>query len=114
MGTMLVTWHGAGQNGAGGEQPVARLSGSKTDRVTTSAVSAGPATTGQGQTSRKTDGGFVTVTAVGVNLWVVAGTAPVAAYPAAGAQGNGFPVMSGQAITFGINRGDKVAAVEFT
>lgn len=117
MGTMLATFHAAGQPsdpGADAMQPVARLTGAKTERVTTSGTSA--ATTlaaAQGASNRKTDGGFVTISAVGANLFCVAGTAPTAAYPAAGANSNGFPVMSGQSITFALKVGEKVAAIEF-
>jgi len=116
MGTMLVTYHQAGQPGGGTTQPVIRLPGATTERVTTSGTSA--RTTGaapQGPSGKKTDGGFATVFAIGANLFVVSGTGtPTAAYPAAGASGNGSAVLSGQSITFAVKPGEKIAAIEFT
>jgi len=114
MGTMLATFHSAGQPVGDENLAVVRLTGAKTERITTSGVSAATTLTGiQGASGKKSDGGFVTVTAIGANLYVVPGTAPVAAYPAAGANNNGFPVMSGQSITFALIKGDKIAAIEF-
>lgn len=96
--------------------PVPRLSGATTERVTTSGTSA--RTTGtapQGPSGKKSDGSFVTVTAQGANLFVLAGTgSPVAAYPGAGNTGNGYPVMSGQSQSFAVKPGEKIAAIEFT
>lgn len=122
MGKMLVSFHQAGQTSMGDAMPVARLSTAKTENVTTNAATSA-VTTSQaattaglpaGNTNRKQDGGFATVTAVGVNILAVAGAAPTAAMPAAGALGSGFPVMAGQSITFAVAKGDKVAGIEFT
>jgi|SRR6478609_4938549 len=115
MGTMLATFHGGGAPLADAMLPVARLTGAKTERVTTSATSAATTLAAtQGPSGTKSDGGCVTITAVGVNLYCVAGAAPTAVYPTAGTNSNGFPVMSGQSITFAVAKGDKVAAIEFT
>lgn len=115
MGTMLVSFHAGGASYGDEVLPVARLTGAKTERKTTnpstSVVTTLTATYGGG---KKADGGIATVTAVGVNLMVVAGTAPVAAYPAADANANGIPVMSGQSVSFGVAKGEKIAAIEFT
>lgn len=117
MGTMLVTFHSAGQPGGGAEsQPVIRLPKAKTERVATSAGSSAATTTtaAQGDSGKKTDGGFVTVRAVGVNLFLVCGASPTAVYPAAGEVKDGIPLMSGEWVTLAVNKGDKVAAIEFT
>ena len=113
MGTMLASFHTGGQPAGGATMPVARLSGAKTERVTTSATSARTTFAAlQGGSGTKNDGGLCTVTAVGVNLWV--STAATAVYPTAGTNADGFPVMSGQSITFAVKVGEKIAAIEFT
>jgi len=113
MGTMLVSFHSGGAPSGEGRLPVARLTGAKTERVTTSGASAATTLTALNGQGTKSDGGMATVTAVGVNLYVTAGAAPVAAYPGAGANTSGFPVMSGQTVSFAVAKGDKIAGIEF-
>lgn len=118
MGQAIVVFHEAGNRSIERESmPVARLPGSITQVLTTGAASvATTITSGDGGSQHNIgDGAFVTVFAVGANLWVTSGGNPVAAKPAAGgAAGEGFPVMSGQFATFAVADNDKIAAIEWS
>jgi hypothetical protein len=117
MGTAIIVFHSVGNRSRErASMPVARLPGSVTEVITTSTGASAASVTAAvaGDPDEKTDGGFVTVHAVGANLWVTSALAPVAAMPAAGgAAGTGFPVMSGTFQTFGVTAGHKIAAREF-
>jgi hypothetical protein len=84
--------------------PVPRLAGAESEILTVGATS--QATTLSNPSSRGRTG-FVSVTAIGADLWVVAGAAPVAV---AGAQG--FAVLAGQTRDFAMEPGDKLAIVQ--
>lgn len=107
MGSAIICFHDS--DNENDKLPVSRLPGSTSEVKTTNASTSVPSTTAAAK------GCFVTVTAVGANLWVTAGPTPVAAYPAVdGAVGAGFPILSGSFQTFSIKKGDKVACKEFT
>lgn len=124
MGKMYVTFHGAGGNTTeamdkSDQMPVPRLSGAVTEAVTTSATSA--KTTKAAPVGSNAydpaDGGFVTVQAVGANVCCMAAVtaSATAVVPAASPSNSvGYPVLSGQSITFAIPAGFVVAGIEFT
>lgn len=119
MGSAIVVFHEAGNRSREREpMPVTRLPGARTEIIATSATSARTTLVGvsqAGSTKNTDDGGFVTVFAVGANLWVTAGAgSPVAVKPATGANGTGYPILAGQKETFAIAADHKIAAIEWT
>lgn len=115
MGTAIVVFHKAGNRSQERQSmPVARLPGAVTEIIATSGTSAATTMTAQPSEELGTaDGGFATVFAVGANLWVTSAAAPVAAKPATGAVGTGYPILTGTSATFAVAEGDKIAAIEW-
>ena len=115
MGTAIVVFHKAGNRSQERQSmPVARLPGAVTEIIATSGTSAATTTVAPSSEEPGTsDGGFVTVFAVGANLWVTSAGTPVAAKPATGAIGTGYPILSGTKETFAVAEGDKIAAIEW-
>jgi len=119
MSTVFVTFHTAGNRSVEKESmPVMRLTGAITEVVTASGASVRTATVSNGESAYASrDGGFVTIRAGTANLWVVTGKSadnPVAAKPAAGAAGPGFPVMANEAVSVGVDDGHKIAMIEWS
>ncbi|QIG66851.1 hypothetical protein EVB41_021 [Rhizobium phage RHph_TM3_14A] len=121
MGKMYVTFHRGGALSADRTEalPVIRLHSAVTEVVTTSTGASAKTTKAAsfGPNSHdSTDGGMVTVKAVGANINVVAGpTAGLAAAApvASPANGPGYPLMSGESVTFAVYKDDVIAGIEF-
>jgi hypothetical protein len=115
MGTAIVVFHKAGNRSLERESmPVTRLPETRTEVITTGAASVATTLAAiKDSGASNYDGGFVTIFAVGANLWVTSGLAPVAAKPAAGASGSGHPIISGQSQTFAVAHNEKIAAIEW-
>lgn len=115
MATAIVVFHYAGNKSFEGDSvPVIRLPEARAEVVATGASSVQTTLKAVAMAgARKKDGGFVTVFAVGANLWVTSGSNPTAAKPAAGNSGTGFPVLSGTDRTFAVNPDDEIALIEW-
>lgn len=120
MGKMYVTFHRAGAMSSDRSEamPVIRLHSAVTEVVTTSAASAKTtkAATFGPNPHDDTDGGEVTVKAVGANINIVAGPTAglVAVVPAASpANSPGYPLLSGESVTFSVYKNDVIAGIEF-
>lgn len=120
MGSAIISFHQAGNLSTDRKvaMPVKRLSGARTEIMTTSGASARSVLAAIGLVNaNKEDGGFVTITAVGANLWVTAGVAGtvVSVKPAVGAtNGVGMPIMAGMTESFAVKNGEKIAAIEWS
>lgn len=94
--------------------PMLKLDGSESTEVlavtSTSKKSTGSAPPA-GQYQALPDGGFVSITARGGDVYVATGADPVAAIPVEGAPGKGHPVLAGQTQSFAISAGAKVAVI---
>lgn len=121
MGKLYVTFHKAGSLSADRKttMPTIRLTGAAMELLTTGAASVKTtlAAANGPNPHDPNDGGMVTCKAVGVNVMVKAGpTAGLTAVVpgAAGASVPGYPIFSGESVTFAVGRNDVVAAIEFT
>lgn len=121
MGKMYVTFHKAGAMSSDRSEamPVIRLHSAVTEVVTTSTGASAKTTkaaTFGPNPHDASDGGEVTVKAVGANINVVAGpTAGLAAVVPAASPANspGYPLLSGESVTFSVYTNDVIAGIEF-
>lgn len=115
MGTAIVVFHQAGNRSVERQSvPVIRLPGARTEVITTDTVSTQTQLDADGFQETSSDGAFVTVFALDVNLWVTSGEDPIAVKPGADETGAGFPIMAGTNVTFAIDNDDMLALIEWS
>lgn len=116
MGTAIVVFHQAGNRSLErNTMPVIRLPEARAQVMITSTVSKQTTIDADGtRLYNVVDGGFVTIMALGSNMWVTCGPDPVAVFPTAdGPVGEGYPIREGYSVSFGVNEDDKIAIVDW-
>lgn len=103
MASAAITFCSAGNRSVeGGTIAVPRMSGAVSEMLTVTASSA----TSVNASPHPKRGGFVSITALGADIWATAGAAPLAV-----AGVNGFAVTAGQTRDFAVMPGDKIAVI---
>ncbi|SON58011.1 hypothetical protein HDIA_4470 [Hartmannibacter diazotrophicus] len=108
MARVDVSFFMAGNRSAeGGSMPVPRMTGMVSEVLTSGGTSVATATT-----SEAPDGaGFVRILTDG-DVWAVAGAAPVASAPSAGASASGILVKAYLPYDLAVAAGDKIAVID--
>lgn len=105
MANACITFCTAGNRSIeGASLPVPRFEDAVSELVESSSTS--EASTASSPLGSKSFG-FVSITAIGGDIWVTAGPSPTAI-----AGEDGFPVLSGQTRDFAVSPGDRVAVID--